>query len=654
MPSSRPAGRMRAFARRLLIAVVVLQAVAAGQARGETAPGERVIHFPPDRCLGRLEVYRFPLTGPIEHVPGQESHFDSQLEYSNSWEFFHEARGDVVVPKNKLIQLTITPQNFKDLRYLRHLKPDDLDILSIDGSAPWTAGYNAPVMPYLSGLTGLKELSISFINISGSDLQHLSGMNSLKFLKIFRTDKSLDAGLPYLSKLKSLEHLELDGCTDAGLQALAGLPALKILWLGIDHIQGPGLAHLQKLPALRSLTLTGSSFSDAGLAYIKNLTSLTRLHLFCVPGGDWPVTDAGLAHLSGLKDLEELRFTKIRGLTEAGMVHLKPLRSLKKLAGLTITDVGLAQLEGMKSLESLEYFAGSDTGLAWLAKTFKLKELRVSGEQITDEGARHLATIRSLEALSLSNTSVTDAGMDSVAQLTNLQRLSLFCSSERRMRLGLGGGGVRLRPEAGQPGGPLTDEGLARLAPLKSLKSLSLANVKIPISGLSHLNALSNLINLSIKEVQQDNSGMNLSGLTKLEKLRIDAAKGSAIRDEDLACLAGLKHLRNLQFSFPERMAMGDQGLKHLAGLTNLDTLVVGSNVTDDGLSYLDNMKKLHVLGIAGDFTNQGLRHLEGLNGLSVLSIYPERPFGRTALNRLQQKLPNCSVHQNFEEPAKK
>ncbi len=334
------------------------------------------------------------------------------------------------------------------------------------------------------------------------------------------------------------------------------------------------------------------------------------------------------------------------------MVYLKPLRSIKtlNLGWAHITENGLVQLGEMKSLESLRdpgYI--TDAGVAYLARTFELKELHVGGEQITDEGIRHLGGVRSLERLHLSGTSMTDASMDSIAQLTNLQELSLMYSPGKRIRPG----GPRAQPEAGQPGSPLTDAGLARLVSLSSLRSLDVRFAKITISGLSRLNALSNLTRLSIGDIKQDDTGMNISGLTKLEHLTIESAKDSQLRDEDLACLARLSNLGDLQIVGSTRNAIGDQGLAHLAGLNGLWRLSIASpKATDAGLGHLRNLKKLRVLFIEGDFTGEGLRHLEELEALGSVTIRSAHPLSRAARSRLQQALPNCRL-QEIQEPAK-
>jgi hypothetical protein len=170
---------------------------------------------------------------------------------------------------------------------------------------------------------------------------------------------------------------------------------------------------------------------------------------------------------------------------------------------------------------------------------------------------------------------------------------------------------------------------------------------------LSRLNALSNLTRLSIGDIKQDDTGMNISGLTKLEHLTIESAKDSQLRDEDLACLARLSNLGDLQIVGSTRNAIGDQGLAHLAGLNGLWRLSIASpKATDAGLGHLRNLKKLRVLFIEGDFTGEGLRHLEELEALGSVTIRSAHPLSRAARSRLQQALPNCRL-QEIQEPAK-
>jgi len=239
----------------------------------------------------------------------------------------------------------------------------------------------------------------------------------------------------------------------------------------------------------------------------------------------------------------------------------------------------------------------------------------------TDKGLKELTKLQSLEELFIAGLGITDKGMSHIAKLTNLKDLSLF-------------------------GCPITNEGLAKLTVLKSLKSLYLYETKITIGGLAKLNDLTNIEYLVVKPAAKDYSGLNISGLTKLEKLTIGTPhRGGVIRDEDLACLSKLNRLRWFQISSAVKkpMAISDTGMANLAGLTNMERLTIGGpNLTDDGLRHLANMNRLDLLNIiGGKLTDKGLRHLEGLKSLTYLSIRAENEFSPEALEHLQNQLPN-------------
>ncbi len=264
--------------------------------------------------------------------------------------------------------------------------------------------------------------------------------------------------------------------------------------------------------------------------------------------------------------------------------------------------------------------------MASIAKLKNLKHLSVYGgsnTKITDATLQHLSGLQLLETLLIPGRSCTNAGMDHLAKLTNLKELNISADA-------------------------VTNEGLAKLKNLKSLEKLTFSSKNVTISGLSHLNALKKLSLLDLRGIQQDNSGMDISGLSKLEqltlKLKTPQKKGGSydsVRDEDLACLKKLKNLRWFQILYPQHSRITDTGVAHLKDLTNMERLGIGSTyLTDASLSCLTNMKKLNHLNVTGNFTDNGLGNLEGLKGLQNVWIKSSENFSPTALQRLRNNLP--------------
>src|SRR5262249_5663373 len=94
----------------------------------------------------------------------------------------------------------------------------------------------------------------------------------------------------------------------------------------------------------------GTQVSDAGLAHFKGCKDLTRLHLAHAK----KVRGTGLVHLKGCKNLTQLWLNE-SDVSDAGLAHVKNFENLKFLnRGLTqVSDAGLDHLEGCKNLTEL-------------------------------------------------------------------------------------------------------------------------------------------------------------------------------------------------------------------------------------------------------------------------------------------------------------
>ena len=106
--------------------------------------------------------------------------------------------------------------------------------------------------------------------------------------------------------------------SDAGLDALAPI-ANKIASLDLarSKVTDAGLAKVAAMKNLQELHLENTATSDAGLDHLKGLASLEYLNLY-----NTKVTDAGLPKLAGLTQLKALYLWQ-SGVTKAGVAALK-------------------------------------------------------------------------------------------------------------------------------------------------------------------------------------------------------------------------------------------------------------------------------------------------------------------------------------------
>ncbi len=119
--------------------------------------------------------------------------------------------------------------------------------------------------------------------------------------------------------LKTLDILQLVA-TDTGLKYyLAAIEPRSVLDLrGWFRITDAGLMHLTGLTNLQDLTLSSTKITDAGLVHLKGLTKLETLNLnFCRQ-----ITDAGLVHIKGMTKLETLNLMQTQ-VTDAGVAELQ-------------------------------------------------------------------------------------------------------------------------------------------------------------------------------------------------------------------------------------------------------------------------------------------------------------------------------------------
>jgi hypothetical protein len=277
-------------------------------------------------------------------------------------------------------------------------------------------------------------------HVTDRGLKTLAEASHLRWLSLRGCVRVGDRGLEALAGLTRLESLDLGGCsavTDVGLGHLAGLVELGRLTLsGLHQITDTGLARLSQLRELGRLRIGACRHvTDVGLAsVVASASGLMDLDLaWCQR-----LTDAGLAALDGLTQLERLDVGGCTRLTDAALARIgtyKNLLSLSLESAARITDNGLAHLDGLSRLTHLDLDlceGVSDDGMAHVARLLNLTNLGLGGcNLITDAGLGHLANLQRLSNLSLNRCDrLTNAGLAHLARVKTLLDLDLSWCSE--------------------------------------------------------------------------------------------------------------------------------------------------------------------------------------------------------------------------------
>ena len=204
----------------------------------------------------------------------------------------------------------------------------------------------------------------------------------------------------------------------------------------------------------------------------------------------------------------------------------------------------------------------------------------------------HIAHLTGLKVLSLENTSISARGVQSLKHLKNLERLAL---SKRA-----------------------TDQTLAEIAQLPSLKALYLMENRLTNAGLAHLQKLTGLEELSLSG-KRINDGA-LIHLAKLPSLTYLMLQGETFTD------AGMVHLKNFPslkiLNLCHLRQLTDRTLVYISEIPNLENLALfwNENITDAGIAHLKKLPNLKKLDIAqSKVTARDIAHLAEIKSIDGL-----------------------------------
>lgn len=261
--------------------------------------------------------------------------------------------------------------------------------------------------------------------------------------------------LSALAGLRKLAHVEISGypVQDDDVEYLVTLPDLAELQISESSaFSGKKLSRLNVLEKLERLNLRSSKISAEGIAQIAQITKLTWLNL-----NGCKIKDSDVAPLRQLNKLDNLNLST----TEIS------LAGWKQLKGVPLTSIGFSNPPGQLVLwcnELAAIFPKIRHHYTWHGQGFPAGEITA------------LKAFRNLEELIVVSVGLNDATLTELVDFPKLKKLVLN-----------GGGGKDMTKK-------VTEEGIAKLAKLRSLKTLRLENIgEVSGEGVIALKQLDNL-----------------------------------------------------------------------------------------------------------------------------------------------------------------
>jgi hypothetical protein len=175
------------------------------------------------------------------------------VDNPKEWIEFADARGEIVIPSNRDVDLRVSNEAMSDLSLLSSLEADDLQELSIICSRRI---FKDTQLRHIENLTGLKGLALFETETGDVAFSRLSGLNNLRWLDIGDTQ-----------------------ITDEGLAFIQGMSELAELALLNTRVSSACLHLFKKLRKLKRLDLMGTKVDDSGFEILAALKSLEDLRI---------------------------------------------------------------------------------------------------------------------------------------------------------------------------------------------------------------------------------------------------------------------------------------------------------------------------------------------------------------------------------------
>ncbi len=246
-----------------------------------------------------------------------------------------------------------------------------------------------------------------------------------------------------------------------------------------------------------------------------------------------------------------------------------------------------------------------------------VKSIRFAEYEPTDDDLKVLSGISGLREIIGNGRSITDQGFQSLGACDQLTVLSLTDSAVTTSGLSAIQKLERLTELTVSGAKSVDDKAVAAICNMKSLTTVNFDGTAITDAGIASLSNLSTLVSISANQTQLTDASLSeiAKSFPDLEVLHLDK---TSVSEAGIASLAECKQLTHLSL---RDCQLTDQSLRLLAGVPSLRVLDVAENpeLTDSAILQLGKLPDLTSLNVSGSqltgdgFNNAGFSQLATL-----------------------------------------